>query len=363
MKRAFISLLVFCLTVSLCACGNEPKSFKDEESTSTEESHVTESKIDMALVGKWNGGDLLYEFHEDGTGVVDNHNKTTEFTWKSANGALILTFHENGQENVVTYPRYQADAVGLIFWDAIGSAHSFVSENEFNAVMTVGNIDIEQSVVFDNKAELLPGESVTKEVTVTNKGKNSAYIRTLIAIEDTFDVGGDIRVFYNCNCTDGDNCQAWIQPDENNDWLQILVADEDGKWVEVDGSTWTVYTVGYFNYEAAGLENSILLPGESVKSLNRIALRVDVSNDFYVRAGEKYDIHVFTQAVQADGFTTAEEAFEAAYDVGKITHDIDEEVAQWFAELLDVEVRVFDYSMYENVDFPIWEDVNGTVTN
>lgn len=255
-----------------------------------------------------------------------------------------------------------AVVVAMLAIGTLSSTLAYFIDDEFNKnVMTVGNVDIKQDEIFDDTTVIQPGENVEKEVTVTNMGQGDAYIRTLIAMEDTFDIGGDVLVYVNCSCTET-TCQAWNQPDVNEDWLQIMVADDDGKWVEADGSTWTIYTVGYFDYDYAGLEDSILPAGESVKSLDSITLKAETGNDFYARSGDKYDILVLTQAVQTGTFATAEEAFEATYGVGEITYDVDEEVAAWFAEYLGVEVKPFDYSMYDGVEFPVWEDISGTVT-
>ncbi len=256
-----------------------------------------------------------------------------------------------------------AVVVAMLAIGTLSSTLAYFIDDEFNKnVMTVGNVDIVQDEDFEDDIVFQPGETVKKEVTVTNVGQGDAYVRTLIAMEDTFDIGARVMLHTFCSCADGTNCAAWNQPDNGSDWLQIMVADQDGKWVEDDGSTWTIYTVGIFDYAAAGLENAILPAGESVQSLAALTFKVDTDvkdysdNDFYARSGDKYDVLVLSQAVQTGTFASANEAFEAAYGLGEIDYDDDAIVAEWFADYLGVEVRVFDYSNYTGVEFPTWDD-------
>lgn len=75
-----------------------------------------------------------------------------------------------------------------------GSLAWFTAEDEATNVFTVGSIDIEQNEDFVQNSQLLPvvpngtedpsddANYVKKVVTVTNTGKNAAYVRTFIAI-------------------------------------------------------------------------------------------------------------------------------------------------------------------------------------
>lgn len=75
-----------------------------------------------------------------------------------------------------------------------GSLAWFTAEDEATNTFTVGSIKIEQKEEFEQNSQLLPvvpndtetpsddANYVKKEVTVKNTGKNSAYIRTFIAV-------------------------------------------------------------------------------------------------------------------------------------------------------------------------------------
>lgn len=259
-----------------------------------------------------------------------------------------------------------AVVVAMLAIGAISSTLAYFSDSEFNKnVMTVGNVDITQDEVFEDNINIQPGQEVEKEVTVNNIGQGDAYIRTFIAMEDTYDIAANVRVLFNSvpNCN-GNPCTAWDQPSGNNDWLQIKVADEDGKWVEADGSTWTIYTIGLFDYAHEGLVDSVLPAGQSVENLQAIELKAGTGNDFYARSGEKYDVLVLTQAVQTGTFATAADAFEATFGDGDITFEDDATVAAYFEEYLGVDVEVFNYSDYPaESEWPVWQDAAGSVTD
>ncbi len=227
-------------------------------------------------------------------------------------------------------------------------------------VLQVGNVDIEQTEVFDNSASIMPGIEVKKEITVTNIGESDAYIRTIIAVEDTYDMGADLKLHFNCSCADGESCNAWNQPDNGvDDWLQIQVTDKTT-------GQWTVYTIGIFDYAVAGLENAILPAGESVKSLGSFMIKADADNDFALKAGESIEIYTLTQAVQTSGFRTAEDAFAATFDIGTIGYEDDAIIAEWFGEYLGdgYTVEAFNYTDYDWSQAPLDSaiDIDGTVT-
>lgn len=250
-----------------------------------------------------------------------------------------------------------AVVVAMLAIGAISSTLAYFTDSEFNDnVMTVGNVDITQDEVFDDTTIIQGGQTVDKQVTVNNVGQGDAYIRTFIAMEDTFETNDFVTPnFY----TDAAN---YVQPtDGAGDYLQIMVEDTDGKY-EADDKTWTVYTVGLYDYAAAGLANSILPDGESVQSLKSLSISEDIDNDFYARAGEKYDVLVLTQAAQVGDFATADDAFAAAFGTGAIDNTNDAEVAAWFAEYYDVEVRPFSSADYPAEEqWPVWQDQAGEV--
>ena len=223
-----------------------------------------------------------------------------------------------------------AVVVAMLALAVASATMAYFTDDEFNRnVVTVGDVDIRQDEVFDDTVIPQPGEEVEKEVTVTNVGDGDAYIRTLIAFEDTWDSASNLKLNFNCNCPDGNNCQAWQLPNNGvDDACQFKVTDNAT-------GEWTVFTVGYFDYTVAGLADSILPAGESVKSLDNFMIKADAGNDFAAKVGETLEILVLTQAVQTGTFETAEDAFAATFDgVDVLGYEDDVIVAGWFQEYL-----------------------------
>ena len=249
-----------------------------------------------------------------------------------------------------------AVVVAMLALAVASATMAYFTDDEFNKnVVTVGDVDIRQDEVFDDTVIPQPGVEVEKEVTVTNVGDGDAYIRTIIAVEDTYDMGADITFKFICNCPDGNNCASWNQPDNGvDDWCQIKVTDKAT-------GEWSVYTVGAFDYSEAGLADSILPAGESVKSLDSFMIKADAGNDFAAKAGETLEILVLTQAVQTGTFETAEDAFAATFDgVDVLDYDDDAIVAEWFQEYLGdgYTVEAFNYVDYDWTQAPTGADID-----
>lgn len=143
---------------------------------------------------------------------------------------------------------------------------------------------------------------VDKIVTVTNTGKNDAYIRTIIAIEEPAGMY-EHAIHINVNDDDSIRTMGW----EN---------------VEINGVR---YAIAAFTY------NEKLPAGEtSAPSLMQVFLDKQVDNEDVEKLGDTWEILVLSQAVQADGFEEwgAEEALNEAFNNGeKLTAT---KAAEWF---------------------------------
>ncbi len=225
-----------------------------------------------------------------------------------------------------------------------GTMAYLTSEDSDVNVMTLGNVDIEQIEQEWNadKTELQPFTQakplypyvgtlgwenkeqadgayrrftmknvVDKYVSVKNTGKSDAYVRTLIALEmgdytyDEFNVVGiSINKF---NGTEFQFDGAW-------NWTDDFVAEIDGK---------------NYNVMVAVHEDPVQ-PGETtIPSLLQVYLSKDADNDEVAKldgnGNGTYDILVFSQAVQTEGFADAQTALDTAF--GKTS----EKAAEWFA--------------------------------
>jgi len=157
--------------------------------------------------------------------------------------------------------------------------------------------------------------AVDKFVTVRNTGKNDAYIRTLVAIEVGTTNGSLIGTSYH---------KTWTQKD-----LGVIA---------IDGKN---YSVIEYTYNGAELDdgtwrhkNGILpakdtsYPNLSQVYIHSVATNEDMKNIDGNDNG-MLDIIVLSQAVQVDGFATAEEAFAAAFPYGENNANI----PAWFTDM------------------------------
>lgn len=129
-----------------------------------------------------------------------------------------------------------------------------------------------------------------KMVFVKNTGSVDVYYRTFIAFEDP-DVTSN-EAFIHAN-TNGSNLFSW---ERINDVL-------------INGESYDVFVATY---------TARLTPSEvSRPSLLQVGLDMDVTNELIALCGDKIDILVFSEAVQAEGFTSATEALETAF--GKVS--------------------------------------------
>jgi hypothetical protein len=136
---------------------------------------------------------------------------------------------------------------------------------------------------------------VDKIVTVNNTGKSYAYVRTIFAFEYDNDL---LHVVMNDTNTTGDAKWKW-------DWTIGTI--------ELDGVTYIL---------AEAVYTGVLEPGKTtIPSLKQIYLDKTATNEDIVKFGDTYDILVFSQAVQADGFDSIIEGPAAALDeaFGNIT--------------------------------------------
>ena len=120
-----------------------------------------------------------------------------------------------------------------------------------------------------------------KIVTVTNTGASDCYVRTWFAFEDS-----GSNVYCNTNTAD------WS-------WSSIM---QD---VTIAGTVYDLYAATY---------PTALKPGQTTPpSLLQYALSRYASNQDIASFGDTYEILVFSQAVQTQGFTDAEHALDAAF--------------------------------------------------
>lgn len=164
---------------------------------------------------------------------------------------------------------------------------------------------------------------VDKIVTVENKGKSEAYVRNIVAIPT-----GDVDLA----------TVPWLEVDwfdastkTNFDWEKPTVNDGTIiKGVDIDGVTYDIYVIYYKANEGKLATNTTTLPTLLGVGLSKY-LDYDEDEGYYflkdsTKTSVKFDpddmkIYVATQAVQAAGFDTAEEAFNATFGtIDEVNH-------------------------------------------
>ena len=231
-------------------------------------------------------------------------------------------------------------AVALLCMVAVGTTLTYFTDTKGDVnTMTVGNVKIQQNELDRNGNEfvdqkLFPAvivefegtyipkvdglwkdtaikNEIDKIVTVTNKGTEEAYVRTVFAfetckiyVENTSDVYGYIHDEYlGVNGT-----------------MTFLKNGDDFVTFTVNGVEYALAVCTYAAPLAAG--------NTTTSSLRQFFLSPHAGNEFYDLVGSQYTILTLSQAVQTAGFDSAEEALNAAFGEVNATN-----AASWFATL------------------------------
>lgn len=205
-------------------------------------------------------------------------------------------------------------------------------DSEVN-VFTFGNVDIELNEEFTQGTALIPGVTIEKAATITNKGTTDAWVWYTLAIPTALDSANASDNVIHTNVP-GRN---WFGYHTNeNYWLEGQTeAVPDGKtWIvdapvfdgeesiqtEINGVPCTLY---------AHLYNGTLAPGETTTvglsqvyldyhididpegNLNHVEKGVVTPIDWNINEDGAPSIYLAAYAIQKDGFDSVEEAFAA----------------------------------------------------
>lgn len=209
--------------------------------------------------------------------------------------------------------------VTLVALAAIGATFAYLTDSKtVKNTFTVGDVKIkldetnvnapEGDRVTSNTYNVYPGLVVTKDPTVHNTGKNGAYVRAVVTIENGMNWLG----LYNEN--------VWTAPGEAA--FNAMINNTLGEgWELVDIS----YDMSGPNHPTsdfvATLKYTKVLNAkeDTTAMFSQIAFPTKLTgNDVTSRIDQngEFGINVVAQAIQADGFDTWEKAFEA-YDAQK----------------------------------------------
>lgn len=194
-----------------------------------------------------------------------------------------------------------------------GTLAYFTDTKSADNVFTVGNVAIKldesnvndpngDRVTSNEYTDVFPGIQYKKDPVVTNTGKNDAYVRAIVTIENGMNWMG----LYNEN--------VWTAPQEEA--FMKLICDKLGAGWSIEniayvtnaerGSTDFVATLKYTGVLKSGdatsaMFENVMLPTNA--TANDIATRVAQNGVFH--------IDVVAQAIQTNGFDTWEAAFNA----------------------------------------------------
>lgn len=200
--------------------------------------------------------------------------------------------------------------VTLVALAAIGATFAYLTDSKtVNNTFTMGNVAIkldETNVndptgdrVTSNEYNVYPGAVVTKDPIVHNTGKNAAYIRATINVENWMN-----------------NCAAYYPefgiayPSAGYEQSLLLLVDALGEgWSIVGVETGKPFELGNFSAKFILKYDGTLASGADTTAMfNNVKVPAGIKNGNDFGA-----ITVVAQAIQADGFDTWEAAF-AAYD-------------------------------------------------
>lgn len=200
--------------------------------------------------------------------------------------------------------------VTLVALAAIGATFAYLTDSKtVNNTFTMGNVaikldetDIKNPTgdrVTSNEYDVYPGAVVKKDPIVHNTGKNAAYIRATINVENWMN-----------------NCAAYYPefgiayPSAGYEQSLLLLVDALGEgWSIVGVETGKPFELGNFSAKFILKYDGTLASGADTTAMfNQVKVPAGIKNGNDFGA-----ITVVAQAIQADGFDTWEAAF-AAYD-------------------------------------------------
>lgn len=176
-----------------------------------------------------------------------------------------------------------------------------VTDKDFGYETGDSYVDWDQIGKADYTSKIWDPEKINNEIDkmvfVKNTGDYDAYVRSVFAFEAGSDWSfEDFQKKIHLNQNTDEDAISW-------EWVETPVKIGEG-----------TYFVAVATYKEA------LKPGEFTEiSLSQIALDSSATNEDVEALGDTYHVLVKSQAIQADGFTGAEEALNEGF--GKITAD------------------------------------------
>ena len=202
-------------------------------------------------------------------------------------------------------------------------------------VFTLGNVEIELNEKFDEN-QLIPGKKLEKQATITNTGKNDAWVWVTVAIPAVLDNSDASMNVLHMNVPGRfwddyrENQKFWAEGQtEAVKWEETWDVDAYvSKDVDInnDGVLYNVYTHLYNGTLAAGVGGAEGATTNTCLTSVYLDPHVDIAPDgqlYWVEKGETTEInwniktdggpsvYVSAYAIQAEGFKDVKEAYDA----------------------------------------------------
>ena len=194
-----------------------------------------------------------------------------------------------------------------------GTLAYFTDTKSATNTFTVGDVKIklDESNVKDPNGDrvtsneytgVFPGIQYKKDPVVTNTGKNGAYVRAVVTIENGMNWMG----LYNEN--------VWTAP-QAEAFMKLICNKMGDGWSLEDYDYVTNAERGSTDFVAVLKYDGVLATGKATTAMfENIMLPADATtNDITTRVAQNgvFHIDVVAQAIQADGFTSWNDAFKA----------------------------------------------------
>ena len=200
-------------------------------------------------------------------------------------------------------------ALALIL--SAGTMAYFTDTKTSNNTFTMGNVKIELDEtnvddptgdrVKENNYKTYPGAELKKDPIVHNVGENSAYIRATVNVSNWMNLAA---AYYP-------DFEYHFGQDGYKDALQLAVGDLGAGWSVVEVKTGDTFTIGEFDAKFVLKYDGVLDPEQDTTAMfEKVIIPSKIDN---LNADAFKGIKVVAQAIQADGFSSWEEAF-AAFD-------------------------------------------------
>lgn len=216
---------------------------------------------------------------------------------------------------------------------AVGASLAYFTDTDkATNTFTVGNVKIAIREKFEeDKAVLVPGKDINKDVYVKNTGTQPAYVRVHIAIPSALDDGDPAfnaaHNFLHFNFTN-ESVQAgqwsWIPQMTDGEGYR---GNGAGNWnfytANVENVNYNVYVVTYRSVLQPGAETATQaldkvyldrsVDATENKKDNTITYKDNKGNEITLGENDNVKILVFAEATQSEGFANAYDALNTSF--------------------------------------------------